>query len=112
MLFYVQVVVISGSAEAVRTACERVRECVSKVEEKENQVGVGVPVPTHAIGRLIGRGGANIRAIQRESGAKVRAAHLFKYFCILMKKILQNLQLMTKQLENQRKCMYLRSFHS
>ena len=66
-----QIVVISGSTEAVKTASERVKECVMKVEEKETDVSVGVPVPVYAIGRLIGRGGANIRAIQRESGAKV-----------------------------------------
>lgn len=66
-----QVVVISGCSGAVQSACEKVRECVKKVEEKETQVSVGVPVPVYAIGRLIGRGGANIRAIQRESGAKV-----------------------------------------
>ena len=62
---------ISGSSEAVRSACERVRECVTKVQEIETLVSVEVPVPMQAIGRLIGRGGANIRAIQRESGAKV-----------------------------------------
>ncbi|CAI8036910.1 Tudor and KH domain-containing protein, partial [Geodia barretti] len=66
-----KIVVISGSTEAVKTASERVKECVMKVEEKETDVSVGVPVPVYAIGRLIGRGGANIRAIQRESGAKV-----------------------------------------
>ena len=71
----VQMVVISGSSEAVRSACESVREYVKKVEEKESQVLVSVPVPAYAIGRLIGRGGANIRAIQRESGAKV--CHVF-----------------------------------
>ena len=67
-----QVVVISGSEEAVRSAGESVRESVRrKVEDKEAQC-VAVPVPQHAIGRLIGRGGANIRSVQRESGAKVR----------------------------------------
>ena len=67
---------ISGSSGAVQSACEKVRECVKKVEEKETQVSVGVPVPVYAIGRLIGRGGANIRAIQRESGAKVSLTFL------------------------------------
>ena len=66
-----QVVVISGSGDAVSGAVEQVKEYVKKIEEKESQVAVGVPVPAYAIGRLIGRGGANIRAIQRESGAKV-----------------------------------------
>lgn len=67
---------ISGTSGAVRSACEKVRECVKKVEEKETQVSVGVPIPVYAIGRLIGRGGANIRAIQRESGAKVSLTFL------------------------------------
>lgn len=66
-----QIVVISGSSEAVRSAGESVRECVRRrMEESEAQV-VAVSVPQYAIGRLIGRGGANIRSIQRESGAKV-----------------------------------------
>ena len=64
---------ISGSEAAVRSAGESVRECVrQKMEECEAQI-VAVPVPQHAIGRLIGRGGANIRSLQRESGAKVRS---------------------------------------
>ena len=64
-------VVISGSEEAVRRAEESVRELVQRKMEDHNAQKVSVPVPQHAIGRLIGRGGANIRALQRESGAKV-----------------------------------------
>lgn len=67
----VQVVVISGSGEAVRSAEEKVKECVRRKMEDHKAQSVGVSVPQHAIGRLIGRGGANIRSLQRESGAKV-----------------------------------------
>ena len=67
-----QVVVISGSGEAVRSAGEGVRECVRRRMEESEAQTVCVPVPEYAIGRLIGRGGANIRSIQRESGAKVK----------------------------------------
>lgn len=47
------------------------KECVQRKLEDNNAQTVAVPVPSYAIGRIIGRGGANIRAIQRESGAKV-----------------------------------------
>lgn len=69
---FLQVVVISGSGEAVRSAEEKVKECVRRKMEDQEAQSVVVPVPHHAIGRLIGRGGANIRSVQRESGAKVR----------------------------------------
>lgn len=62
---------ISGSSEAVRSAEEKVKECVQRKMDDHNAQSVAVPVPQHAIGRLIGRGGANIRSVQRESGAKV-----------------------------------------
>lgn len=71
LVYCVQVVVISGSGEAVRSAEEKVKEFVQRKMEDHMAQSVVVPVPQHAIGRLIGRGGANIRSVQRESGAKV-----------------------------------------
>ena len=79
VMSHVQVVVVSGSEESVRSACESVRECVRRrMEEREAQT-VAVTVPSYAIGRLIGRGGANIRAVQRESGAKVSSLILIMF---------------------------------
>lgn len=57
--------------KAVRSAEEKVKEFVQRKMEDHMAQSVVVPVPQHAIGRLIGRGGANIRSVQRESGAKV-----------------------------------------
>lgn len=72
-----QVVVISGRPENVEAAKERVQEMVrAKLEGGQSQTVV-MPVPKHAVGRIIGRGGANIRSLQRESGAKVRPASAY-----------------------------------
>ena len=74
---------ISGTSDAVRSAGNSVRECVrTRMEVRETQT-VTVPVPQYGIGRLIGRGGANIRSIQRESGAKV-SEHCSDCYCRVM----------------------------
>ena len=79
----VQVAVISGRLENVQVAEEKLRELLRVKEEgeREGESIVSVPVPQHAIGRIIGRGGANIRSLQRESGAKVSCCMSVFQFC-------------------------------
>ena len=80
---HVQVVVISGRPENVEAAKEKVQEMVrARLEGGQSQTVV-LPVPHHAVGRIIGRGGANIRCLQRESGAKVRPMSVHVACCVM-----------------------------
>lgn len=87
---HVQVVVISGRPENVEAAKEKVQEMVrAKLEGGQSQTVV-MSVPLHAVGRIIGRGGANIRCLQRESGAKVRPMSVHFDLCHVLSGLLDN----------------------
>ena len=64
---------ISGRAECVRAAEEAVKKVVQESvrEREEEKEKVTMSVPQFAVGRIIGRQGATIRALQRESGARI-----------------------------------------
>lgn len=62
---------ISGRAECVRAAEEAVKKVVQEGVREGEEEKVTVRVPQFAVGRIIGRQGATIRALQRESGARV-----------------------------------------
>lgn len=65
-------VVISGRASCVQAAQELIQQAVDeKMNTSRNQQMLTLTIPQRAVGRIIGRQGANIRSIQRESGAKV-----------------------------------------
>ena len=63
---------ISGRASCVQAAQELIQQAVDeKLTTSKNQQMLTLTIPQRAVGRIIGRQGANIRSIQRESGAKV-----------------------------------------
>ncbi len=71
-----QVVVVSGRPGCVANARELIETAVNeRLSSVQNQQTVTLTLPQRAVGRVIGRQGANIRAIQRESGAKVSHTH-------------------------------------
>ena len=63
---------ISGKPENVSYAKEAVLAAVeSKIKEDQEKVERTILIPDGYVGQLIGRRGANIRCIQRQSGASV-----------------------------------------
>lgn len=63
---------ISGRPSCVQAAQELVQQAVDdKLTSTQNQQMLTVTIPRKAVGRIIGRHGANIRSLQRESGAKI-----------------------------------------
>lgn len=67
-----KVVVITGRPVCVQSAQELIQTAVDeKLSSTRNQQTLTLTLPQKAVGRVIGRQGANIRSIQRESGAKV-----------------------------------------
>lgn len=64
--------VIAGRDESVQAAEEMLKKVIEeKMRMKEEEETVSMAVPSIAVGRIIGRQGANIRTLQRESGAAV-----------------------------------------
>lgn len=79
-------VVITGRAGCVASARELIQSAVDeRLTAHRNQQTLTLTLPQRAVGKVIGRQGANIRSIQRESGAKVsmdlyvlgRVGHLY-----------------------------------
>ena len=67
-----QIISIIGHAECVENAESVVRTIVQdKLSQSFEQKESRVLIPENAVGRLIGRRGANIRSIRRQSGASV-----------------------------------------
>lgn len=66
-----KVVVITGKPESVHAAEESIKRTVEERMSEREAGSVTVAVPQHAVGRIIGRQGANIRSLQRQSGARL-----------------------------------------
>ncbi len=67
-----QVAAITGGEGSVETAVEMLRKVIEeRVRALEERETVSISVPSSAVGRIIGRQGANIRTLQRESGATI-----------------------------------------
>ncbi|XP_064387727.1 tudor and KH domain-containing protein homolog isoform X2 [Halichondria panicea] len=67
-----KVVVITGRPGCVASAKELIQASVDeRLSSGKNQQTVTLTLPQRAVGKVIGRQGANIKSIQRESGAKV-----------------------------------------
>ncbi len=67
-----QVVVVTGRPGCVASARELIETAVNeRISSTKNQQTVTLTLPQSAVGKIIGRQGTNIRAIQRESGAKM-----------------------------------------
>ena len=66
-----QVVVICGRPQAVQAAEGAIKKLIEEKLRGGESESVTVTIPQFAVGRIIGRQGANIRSLQRESGARV-----------------------------------------
>lgn len=73
-----KVVVISGRPECVKAAQSAIQQAMQERAAMDEEAvdaseggAMSVSVPAFAVGRIIGRQGANIRSIQRVSGARV-----------------------------------------
>ena len=66
-----KVAMVTGKKEDVERAKEAIVMMIKERNEKKRVKSVDVAVPNYAIGRLIGRQGQNIGAMQKESGARI-----------------------------------------
>lgn len=66
-----KVAMVTGLKENVDKAKEAILMMLKERREKKQVKSVDVVVPTFAIGRLIGKQGQNISAMQKESGARI-----------------------------------------
>ena len=67
-----QLVTISGRPECIQSAEEAIRSIIDqRLSEKKDRKETRLLIPDHAVGKLIGRRGTNIRSIQRQTGAHV-----------------------------------------
>ncbi len=63
---------VRGKEETVEAAEEMLRKVIEERSRvKVEAESVSIAVPSSAVGRIIGRQGANIKTLQRESGAKI-----------------------------------------
>jgi len=66
-----KVAMVSGQPGSVEMAIEAIQMMIKEKSEKKQVKRVELVVPSHAIGRLIGKQGTNIVAMQKESGARI-----------------------------------------
>ena len=66
-----KVAMVTGQLECVEKAIEAIQMVVKEKNEKKQVKRVELVIPSHAIGRLIGKQGSNIVAMQKESGARI-----------------------------------------
>ena len=66
-----KVAMVTGQQEDVKKAREAIVIMLKERSEKKQVKSVDVAVPNFAIGRLIGKQGQNISAMQKESGARI-----------------------------------------
>jgi len=66
-----KVAMVSGQPGSVERAIEAIQMMIKEKNEKKQVKRVELVIPSHAIGRLIGKQGTNIAAMQKESGARI-----------------------------------------
>lgn len=66
-----KVAMVTGQPECVEKAIEAIQMMLKEKTEKKQVKRVELIIPGHAIGRLIGKQGCNIVAMQKESGARI-----------------------------------------
>ena len=66
-----KIVMVSGQPGSVERAIEAIQMVIKERNEKKQVKRVELVIPSHAIGRLIGKQGTNIVAMQKESGARI-----------------------------------------
>lgn len=66
-----KVAMITGEKDNVERAKEAIEMIIKDKSEKKQTKTIDVLVPNFAVGRLIGKQGQNISAIQKESGARI-----------------------------------------